>query len=122
MLDKNILNPNLKFKKMHSGSLLTVDNQAIFKEINLNDIFLPEEIEKLTMEPVFQIPNEKNEKTNISITHQNEETGISTDLTRSSLNTFMCFDRNILIMKFMKACIERLTGYNENVLAKGLDW
>ena len=79
------------------------DKDNLFKDINLKDIFLQEEVDKLLNEPIFNGSNNKKEfESSIEILKKNNN------------NVHLLYDRTNLILKFLKVSIEKLYNYNEN--------
>jgi hypothetical protein len=94
---------------MKKSSVFDKDN--LFKDINLKDIFLQEEVDKLLNEPIFNGNNNKKDyESSIEILKKNNN------------NLNLLYDRTNLILKFLKISIEKLYIYNEDILAKGLEW
>jgi hypothetical protein len=83
------------------------DKESLFKDIDLKEIFPGEEIESIINE--LSINENKNEDSSFGIIKKNQ-----------SIN--LLYDRTELILKFLKLSIDKLDSYNENILARGLEW
>jgi hypothetical protein len=96
--------------------LIRRDTEAIniFNEVNLKNIFLNEEIEILLKEPDF-VNDEKENSTNASDSHtlENEE--------KKKRKIINC-NRMTLIVKLLNISINKLKEFNQNTIAKGLEW
>ncbi len=86
--------------------------ENLFKDINLKDIFRQEEVDSLLKDPFFKDITKEHESSTESSLHIMKKTN----------NINLLFDRTKLIIKFLKLSIEKLNSYNENTLAKGLEW
>jgi hypothetical protein len=95
------------------------DKEVIFKDINLKDIFIQEELEFLLKEPEFLEGNKITENNIHSLTSTRHN---SIDIIKKTNNLNLLFDRTNLILKFLKLSIDKLYSLKENTLAKGLNW
>jgi hypothetical protein len=89
----------------------TVQEQ-LFKDISLKDIFKQDEVDSMIKDPFFA---------DILRGHETS-TDSSLRIMKKSNNINLLFDRTKLIIKFLKLSIEKLNSYNENTLARGLEW
>jgi hypothetical protein len=82
------------------------DKESLFKDIDLKEIFPEEEMDDIMNE--LYLNENKNES--------------SIDIIKKSHNMNLLYDRTKLILKFLKLSIDKLDSYNENILARGLEW
>mgnify|MGYP000476403561 CR=1 FL=1 len=83
------------------------DKDSLFKDIDLKEIFPGEEVESIMNE--LSINENKNGDSSFGIIKKNQ-------------NISLLYDRTKLILKFLKLSIDKLDSYNENILARGLEW
>jgi hypothetical protein len=88
------------------------DKENIFKDIDLKDIFGQDEVDSLLKDPNF------NDVKKVDV----NSTESSLDILKKSGSMNLLYDRTRLIIKFLKLSIMKLNSYNENTLAKGLEW
>lgn len=118
----NLPNNNTSHKNFNQKDLL-------FKEINLYDIFLQDEVEGLLRDPSFnsKLIEEKEEgHTDYSNGYNDNQTSCfdvrKRSSSASSSNSNLLYNRNSLILKFLKLSIEKLKQHKDHTLAKGLEW
>ncbi len=82
------------------------DKESLFKDIDLKEIFPGEEIDDIMNQ--------------LSLNEKNPESSL--DIIKKNHNMSLLYDRTKLILKFLKLSIDKLESYNENILARGLEW
>ena len=82
------------------------DKESLFKDIDLKDIFPGEEIDSIVKELALQ----------------DNKGDSSIEIIKKNHNMSLLYDRTKLILKFLKLSIDKFYSYNENILAKGLEW
>jgi hypothetical protein len=115
LVEKSLMQP-IKKKNSTTGSIFNNDNQYLFREINLQEIFSSETVDNLLNDPMFYM-NKNNSLTPFSDDSQEYDDEISKSLKSNTL-----YERNSLILKFLRVAIDKLNMFNQQHIAKGLEW